>query len=371
MIRLLMLNYEFPPLGGGAANANYYLLREFAEREELTVDLVTSSVDHYRLESFAERIRVHYLDIGKRGNLHYQTMKDLLSYSARARGYCRKLCKLSDFDLIHAFFGIPCGYLAQKLSLPYIVSLRGSDVPFYNKRFYYLDKFLFKRMSRVVWQGASSVVANSNGLRQLAHETSPEQSIEIIFNGVDTELFCPPPSKPVCKELTIVSTGRLIARKGYRYLLEAMDGLEAMKLVLVGDGDVRDELEQFAGERRIDVRFTGRKEKEDVVQLLQEADVFVLPSLNEGMSNSLLEAMACGLPAIVTDVGGSGDLVNDNGFIVAKESASELTEALLQYRDNRELLKQHGKKSRELALAMSWSAMAAQYLEIYSRIKSG
>src|SRR3989344_4881417 len=136
MKRVLVLNYEFPPLGGGAGNATYYLLKEFAKYPDLEIDLVTSSVDTFRVEKFAGNITIHFLNIGKRGNLHYQTNQKLLMYSWKSYWYSKKLMEEKEYDLCHAFFGIPCGYVAMMLRLPYIVSLRGSDVPFYNKRFY-------------------------------------------------------------------------------------------------------------------------------------------------------------------------------------------------------------------------------------------
>jgi hypothetical protein len=71
MKRILILNYEFPPLGGGAGNATYYLLKEFAKDPDLKIDLVTSSIDAFRVEKFSDNITVHLLDIGKGGNLHY------------------------------------------------------------------------------------------------------------------------------------------------------------------------------------------------------------------------------------------------------------------------------------------------------------
>ena len=124
MKKILILNYEFPPLGGGAANATYYLLKEFSKFPDLELDLVTSSVDKFRIEQFAPNIRIHYLDINKKGNLHYQSIKDLLTYSWKSLKYCKKLKQEAKFDLIHAFFSSPCGYIAMKLKIPYIVSLR-------------------------------------------------------------------------------------------------------------------------------------------------------------------------------------------------------------------------------------------------------
>ncbi len=363
-----MLNYEYPPLGGGAGNANHYLLREFAKQAGVTIDLVTSSVAKSNIERFSEDITIHYLDIGKKGNAHYQTNKDLLSYSYRAYFYAKKLTRNHRFDLVHAFFGIPCGYLARKLKLPYIVSLRGSDVPFYNKRFERLDKLFFQRMSRNIWKHARFVVTNSEGLKQLALKTSPLEKIDVIWNGVDTDAFTPPPKRTTGKKISAVSTGRLIQRKGYQHLIRALEGMNDWDLVLIGDGNMTDELKNLANHLRVDVRFVGKKNRDDVISYLRQADIFVLPSSNEGMSNSLLEAISCGLPVIVTDVGGSRELVKGNGYIVEKENPAALKTALQNYVKNRELLTLHGKASREIALSLSWRNASRQYLDLYNKI---
>lgn len=365
MKKILVLNYEFPPLGGGAANATYYLLKEFARDPNLQIDLVTSSVDTFRVEKFSENITIHFLDIKKNGNFHYQSMKDLLRYSFLAYRYCKKLKTQKEFDLIHAFFGIPCGYIAMKLRLPYIVSLRGSDVPFYNKRFQLLDTILFQRLSRKIWKNAKLVIANSDGLKDLAFQTTPTQNIGVIYNGVDTEKFCPIARKEENSVLRLVSTGRLIERKGYQYLLEAMKNISGVELTLVGDGNLRESLEKYALENSLNVKFLGRCEQAKIVEILQNSDVFVLPSQNEGMSNSILEAMACGLPVITTNTGGSSELIQENGFIIEKENVKALEESIQKFIENKNLLTTFGINSRKMAEKMSWKNVAVEYKRIY------
>jgi glycosyltransferase involved in cell wall biosynthesis len=366
-MNILFLNYEFPPLGGGAGNATYYMFKEFAKTDNLNIDLITSSVDKFRIEDFADNIKIHYLDIGKKGNFHYQTNKDLLSYSFKAHKYAKALIKKKKFDLCHAFFGIPCGYIAMKLGLSYIVSLRGSDVPFYNKRFYWLDKFIFKRLSRKIWRKSSAVIANSVGLKKLAIKSAPMQEISVICNGVDIEEFCLAESNKFSKSLSIISTGRLIARKGFQFLIPALKGLD-VELCIIGDGPMISELESLSDINKVKVYFTGKKRHSEIALSLRKSDLFVLPSLNEGMSNSVLEAMACGLPIVATDTGGSNELVKDNGFIIEKGSSEAIKNAVKKYLDNPELLKMHSNNSRKLAENMSWNKCAVAYCDFYFKI---
>jgi len=136
-------------------------------------------------------------------------------------------------------------------------------------------------------------------------------------------------------------------------------------LILIGDGNLTEELKKLAC--GLDVDFVGKKKHVDLPKYLQEADVFILPSLNEGMSNSVLEAMACGLPVIVTDVGGSAELVEGNGIVVDKGSIIGLKNAIEKYIDNPELISCEGKKSRLLAEKMSWENMADGYENIYGK----
>ena len=121
-LRILMLNYEFSPLGGGAGNATYYLLKEFSKYPNINIDLVTSSVDKFEIRKFSNNITIHFLDIRKNGNLHYQSNKDLIIYSLKSYIYCKKLMRSKEFDLCHAFFGIPCGYIAMKLKKKFLAT---------------------------------------------------------------------------------------------------------------------------------------------------------------------------------------------------------------------------------------------------------
>jgi glycosyltransferase involved in cell wall biosynthesis len=372
MKRILFFNYEYPPLGGGAANATSYILREFEKYSDLQIDLITSSVGEFRIEKIAPNITIHYLNIYKNNNLHYQSIADLLVYSWKLYFYAKKLIKINQYDLCHAFFGIPCGFIAMALRIPYIVSLRGSDVPFYNKRFYYLDKVLFKVLSRIVWEKAISVIALSNDLIDIARRTSEKQPIAVIYNGIDIAEFYPE-WEGLMKEKTfnILFVGRLIERKGLNYLLEAFKNItseyENARLYIAGDGPLKDGYVEYVKNNKIDdkVFFLGRVDHMRMARLYRKCHLFVLPSLNEALGNVTQEALASGLP-IVTTKTGAAELMDGNGFIINKKTSSEIENAIRILIGNKDLCDNMARKSRQLAEDMSWEKTAKKYYQIYN-----
>ena len=359
-MRILMLNYEFPPLGGGAANATYYLLKEFSKMKNIEIDLVTSSIDEYQEEQFSNNIKIYKLDIGKK-EIHYWTQFEILRYSWKTYKLSKKLKKEKNYDLCHAWFGVPCGYIAKKLKLPYIVALRGSDVPGYNSRFSFQYIFL-KPIIKSVWKNAGSVIANSEGLKNLALETM-NIPIKVIYNGIDTKEFKPKFNKN--KKLKILCVSRLIQRKGIEYLINAVKSLE-VELTIIGKGKQESYLKSIAPKN---VEFLGYIPHENIGKYYRNSDIFILPSLNEGMSNTILEAMASGLPIITTNTGGTKELIKGNGFVVSMRDSDAIKKAILKYIENPELIKTHGLKSREIAEKMSWENIAGEYYKVYRRMK--
>ncbi|MFC1756357.1 glycosyltransferase family 4 protein, partial [Patescibacteria group bacterium] len=328
-MRVLFFNYEYPPLGGGAANATFYILQEFSKIPDLTVDLVTSSIDNeYHLETLGNNIEIHRLPIGKnKNNLHFQSQKDLLIYYWKAYRFAKKLIRKNQYDLCHSFFTVPCGFLSyqikKKYKLPYIISLRGADVPGYSERFTFLYKIITP-LVKSIWENASKVISNSEGLKKLALKTNSSQSIGIIFNGVDINCFKPNVDKGNNKFYITAGASRITARKGINYLIEAI-GILASKhqniyMDIIGDGNEKYNLISLVEKLRLEdrIEFLGRIPRDETAAYYQQASLFVLPSLNEGMSNAMLEALASGLPIISTDTGGAKELVKDgeNGLIV-------------------------------------------------------
>ncbi len=410
-MKLLFLNYEYPPLGGGAANATQYILREFSRMPDVEVHLVTSGIGaEYEKVHIGGKVWIHRLPIGKDGkNIHSQSQKDLLIYAYRACRFGSRLIKDAKrsgehFERTIAFFGVPCGVVAMwfkwRFGIPYVVSLRGSDVPGYSEKYGGLMYALLKVPILLTWKCALSVVPNSRGLMELARKSDPKRRFEIIPNGVDTEEFRPDPAREHDGIFRILVVGRLTPRKGYRFLIRAMGILNKrsfdyaqddrvrepgmtnedksgmtdgknIELWLVGDGEERPALEALAKEAGVSarVRFFGAVPHAELPRYYGLADVFCLPSLNEGMSNTVLEAIAAGLPIVATVTGGTEELVTDgeNGYFVKQESPEDLAEKLSALLSDESLRRRMGEASRKYAVSMNWKAVAERFLEICSR----
>jgi sugar transferase (PEP-CTERM/EpsH1 system associated) len=207
--------------------------------------------------------------------------------------------------------------------------------------------------------------------------------IDRIYNGVDTQRFAPgakglravlPPGFAGAQELVFGTVGRLQRVKDQRTLLDAFARLRArapslpMRLVIIGDGPLRSELQGAIHALRLDEHVWLGGARDDVAELLRAIDVFVLPSLAEGISNTILEAMASGLPVIASNVGGNPELVvqGETGNLVAPASAEELTVAMADYAKDRQMAAAHGAAGRLRAEAQfSLERMVDRYLALY------
>jgi len=376
--RVLILNYEYPPLGGGAANALYYLLREFASLDEIKVDLVTSSPDGgFELVELADNVSIHKMAIRK-ANRHYWTQKEIIDYTVKASRYVRRLVDGGSYDLCHAFFAIPCGAMAYRLRgrLPYIVSLRGSDVPGFNNRFNWMNAALKPVFKRVL-KGAAAVQANSGGLKELAHLTSPDTPIDIIFNGVDCRQFAPASRSFGSRPLRLLSVCRLIGRKGIDDLIRALPAVKtslgSVELTVAGAGNLKAGLSALAVSEGVaqDIKWLGAVDHDDLPEIYRRSDLFVLPSHFEGMSNALLEAMASGLPVVVTATGGADELIDGNGLVVKAGDSAALGRAIVDILGDDDKSRVLGARSREIANGFSWQNVARKYLQTYREAIGG
>ena len=367
-MRVLMLNYEFPPLGGGAANANKHILEELTDVEDLKIDLITSSKDRYTEEEFSEDITLYRLDV-KKGQIHHWTQSEILRYFFKGLIKSRQLRKEKDYDIIHAWFGFPSGLMALILNQPYVVSLRGSDVPGYNERFSIQYVFL-KPIIKRVWKNAESVVANSKGLKELAKKTL-DPGIEINTNGVNIEKFQPRDiERDDSDGLDLICVARLTKRKRVSDILKAIQNLEYVNLTLIGEGKEEQNLKELAKDLGIDdqVNFKGYVSHEEIADFYSNSDLFVMPSLNEGMSNTILEAMSSGLPIITTQTGGTAELIKNNGVVVPKKDPEAIKDAIISYREDSEKIKSHSEKSREIAENFTWKQASLEYYEIFQKL---
>ncbi|MGC1817909.1 MAG: TIGR03088 family PEP-CTERM/XrtA system glycosyltransferase [Casimicrobiaceae bacterium] len=215
----------------------------------------------------------------------------------------------------------------------------------------------------------------------------PARRIQRIINGVDTRAFTPGAMRsplPGCPfadpdtfvfgtvgRLQAVKNQALLARAFVRLLEIAPDLRDRVRLVIVGDGPARGEIADILAAANASALAWLTGARDDVAPALRSFDAFVLPSLTEGISNTILEAMASGLPVIATRVGGNAELVDDptTGTLVPAADAEALASAMLRYARDPELARAQGRAGRARAERLfSLDAMVAQYTALYDRL---
>ncbi len=196
--------------------------------------------------------------------------------------------------------------------------------------------------------------------------------VNLIYNGVDTDQYCPGIKKNKQVFFHVGIVGRLDQIKDHATLIRAFQSIEdkvpEVRLSVIGDGPERRRLESMAN---CDSRIIFWGDRPDVPELLNSLDVFVLSSLSEGLSNTILEAMASGLPCIVTNVGGNPTIVtdNENGRLFAPGDWKTLAQYLLDYYKHPDIREAHGSAGRKRVMKdFSVDAMISGYIEVWERI---
>lgn len=282
------------------------------------------------------------------------------------------------YNLIDAHFAYPDGHAAVRLGrwlgLPVTVTLRGTEVP------HSRNPGLRPKLQEV-FRRACEVIAVSESLRRLAVALGlPAGRGVVIGNGVDSTRFQPVDRHTArtrfglpAQAKVLITVGALVERKGFHRVIECMPELlrhhPGLHYLVVGgaspEGDMEAQLRAQAARLGLTerVHFIGPVPPEDLKWPLSAADVFVLATRNEGWANVILEAMACGLPVVATDVGGNREVVADTrlGRIVPFGDQAALCDALDQ------ALNQDWDRQAILAYAREndWEGRVTRLLQVF------
>lgn len=271
----------------------------------------------------------------------------------------KQLHAQESFDVIDASFFFPDGPVAQRLSkalgIPYSIKARGADIHYWGAR--WDTRGLVKRAAG----GAAGLLAVSGAMRRsMARMGMDQDKIRVHYTGVDLDRF-EISERATAKDVLgfegplLLCVGALIPRKGQDLLIEALPRLPGVTLLFAGQGQYRRALEKRAEELGVERRigFLGSVPHDRLPRIYAAADVMALPSSSEGLANAWVEALACGTPIVITDVGGARELLDrpEAGRIVDRnpEAIAAAIGDILTHPPEREAV-------RDTALRFTWAA---------------
>jgi glycosyltransferase involved in cell wall biosynthesis len=298
--------------------------------------------------------------------------------------YVKHRKNLRNADAIYAHFLCHEGYAgliaARKLNLPLVAIARGDDVHLWPQR--WPDR---KPKLAAVLKEAKGLLACSAGLARDAEQWATDGlscPFEVVYNGIETDLYTPagsPETRRAARQQfnlpqearLLLCVGTPVVEKGWLDLLDALAALKLAQWHVVmagarrGAGDL--DLTGEAARRGVAAHWLGLVDAARMPALYQAVDAFVLASHNEGLSKSVLEAMAAGLPVVATDVGGHAEIITDanNGRLVAARDVAALTNALRDVMNDEAHAAQMGRAARQRALSVGTPLANAAHLQHY------
>lgn len=390
MVRVCVVSPLYhPSLGGLGRQAQ--LLSEKLVKMGLGIFVIARRMQGMPQAEFSPEVKVYR---AWSLNQHLHTFEDitvtniLVSLSFCISCALLLIQKRKEYDVVHfhgaslpLIFNAPVLKLLNKKIIAKVAGVGfGAEAGSLSGRYYGLGNLLIKILGLV-----NIFIATTSEIEKgLLSDGFPKDRIVRIPNFIDQTLFFPvsPDARRKIRldakmdmAKIVIYSGRLIKCKGVDVLLEAWSRVAKLhsdaRLLILGDGPLRVELEDMAARYGILQSVTFWGFASNVRDLLNAADLYVLPSLHEGMPNSLLEAMACGLPVVATRIGGVADFVVDgkNGVLVEPGDASGLAAGIERLLQNTEFSEQLANNAYEtIKSAYSLDYIALRYVGLYNRM---
>ncbi|MGL4368318.1 MAG: glycosyltransferase family 4 protein [Spirochaetota bacterium] len=382
--KILIVNYEFPPLGGGGGVASYDLAVEWAKTCQ--VDVLTSSFSDLPLVDKVEGINIFRVKVLGRKSRDAASFISMLTFLTAGFFKGCSLMRKNRYDLINTHFAVPCGPLGyifgKTFHVPNVLSLHGGDIYDPSKKSSPHRSFFFRRVVRFVLTHADRIVAQSGNTRENAIKYyNPLKPIDII----PLAYHAPKPYKKADraqlgldrKDFVCVAIGRIVRRKAYDVLIKALAGIkdQRVKLVLVGDGPERANLEDLTNYLGLSKRviFTGFVSDEQKYQYLSNADLFTLTSLHEGFGIVFMEAMHCGLPIVCTNYGGQTDFLfhEKNALLLDVGDVEACAAHIERFIADKKLYKLCCANNKKDLKKFAAETVAGRYMGIFKELESG
>jgi len=351
---ILIFSAFYEPFEGGAERYVKEITKRLKEKYDFII--LTSQLS-FKLPKYEERkgVHIHRLGIGTKLDKYlYPILAPFKSF------FIKK-------DLIHAVLESYAGlslFFHQVLNkkIPTLLTLQSGRVK--------MPKFLFKK----IHQAPDKIQAISNALAKRAQKFGAK-NVEVVPNGIDLNLFSQD-LKIKKEKFRIICVSHLKKIKGLGYLIEAMPEILAKfpqaKLILIGEGPERKKLEfqiaRLGLQDRVELK--GKLTNQAIPEELQKAEVFVLPSLSEGLGISILEAQACGVPVIASKVGGILDIIEDRktGILIEPKNPRQIAQAIIKIFSQPEFAQKLIQNAKDDLKKYDWQNIAQKINRIYQEL---
>lgn len=384
-MNILFANYEYPPLGGGGGVFTRTLARELADRGH-NIYVVTTNA---KLPTMEKDVNVLIRRVNCfRNTITWTPKLPMYIFPLASFQAMNTFVKKHDIDLINAHFAIPSGISPAVISkikrVPLVTNIMGADI--HDPTKYNLQRPLLDLIVKKVLNSSELIICPSSDMKTRAEKLT-RTPIDIIPYGIDYEKFASGIKKRSTKrkldvddrDLIVLTVARLIPRKSFdtslRAIKKAKKIIGNLKYVIVGDGPEREKILKTVRELGLEdtVILTSRVPDTELPDYYAISDVFLMTSLHEAFGIVLLEAMASGMPVVVSDIGGMKDIVANgrNGYLCPVDDVTAFAERIEFLLTNQTENKKQGDFGKELVSKnYTYKKITDRYEEIFDRTVS-
>lgn len=337
-----MLNYEYPPLGGGAGQVTLNISKRLAQYHKITI--ITAGYDKLPQKEEAGNLTIYRLNCKRKSKMG-SNIKEMISWMVKSLEFCSEYLKKNQIDIIFAHFTLPGGEVAMRLSnkfnIPYVIMSHGHDIPwFFPQQMFFYHLGLYFRI-RQICRNSSALFLQTPEMKISADKFTGKHHKDkniVIPNACDTDFFANFNNREHSK-LKIVYTGRFVTQKQPLAIIKALKIVKAsgvdFEMNFVGNGHLLSKMTKtiLHNELQDKVKILGWKTLDEIKELYAESHLFVMPSKAEGMSVAIIEAMASGLYVLTSNEANKYNLVknNVNGFLIKNTLPQSIADQVLFY----------------------------------------